>query len=147
MHYLNPFLSTSRRVFARAELGPGARSRRLIVDTSQLSGALAERAPDISALVANLNRMMNAIGDRKERLAEAISRLPNFMRESNTTFVNLRAALDDLDPLVDASKPVADPAAAVSRDAAGRLRRRGADDPRPRARSCAAAATRTTSSS
>ena len=51
--------------------------------------------------------MMNAIGDRKERLAEAISLLPNFLRESNTTFVNLRAALDDLDPLVDASKPVA----------------------------------------
>jgi phospholipid/cholesterol/gamma-HCH transport system substrate-binding protein len=29
------------------------------------------------------------------------------MREANTTFVNLRAALDDLDPLVDASKPAA----------------------------------------
>ena len=29
------------------------------------------------------------------------------MRRSNTTFVNLRAALDDVDPLVDASKPVA----------------------------------------
>ena len=29
------------------------------------------------------------------------------MRSANTTFVNLRAALDDVDPLVDASKPVA----------------------------------------
>jgi phospholipid/cholesterol/gamma-HCH transport system substrate-binding protein len=29
------------------------------------------------------------------------------MRRANTTFVNLRAALDDTDPLVDASKPVA----------------------------------------
>ena len=29
------------------------------------------------------------------------------MRRANTTFVNLRAALDDVDPLVDASKPVA----------------------------------------
>jgi phospholipid/cholesterol/gamma-HCH transport system substrate-binding protein len=27
------------------------------------------------------------------------------MRQSNTTFVNLRAALDDLDPLVETSKP------------------------------------------
>jgi phospholipid/cholesterol/gamma-HCH transport system substrate-binding protein len=27
------------------------------------------------------------------------------MRDANTTFVNLRAALDDVDPLVDASKP------------------------------------------
>jgi phospholipid/cholesterol/gamma-HCH transport system substrate-binding protein len=30
------------------------------------------------------------------------------MRQSNTTFVNLRATLDDLDPLVNASKPVAE---------------------------------------
>ena len=35
-----------------------------------------------------------------------IRRLPGFLRKSNTTFVNLRATLDDLDPLVDASKPV-----------------------------------------
>ena len=30
------------------------------------------------------------------------------MRRANTTFVNLRAALDDVDPLVNASKPVAE---------------------------------------
>ena len=29
------------------------------------------------------------------------------MRQANTTFVNLRSALDDVDPLVNASKPVA----------------------------------------
>jgi phospholipid/cholesterol/gamma-HCH transport system substrate-binding protein len=29
------------------------------------------------------------------------------MRQANTTFVNLRSTLDDVDPLVDASKPVA----------------------------------------
>jgi phospholipid/cholesterol/gamma-HCH transport system substrate-binding protein len=105
-HYLNPFLSTSRRVFG--ELSADQRTfENLIVDTSQLSGALAQRAPDISALVANLDRMMNALGDQKRALAESISKLPGFMRSANTTFVNLRAALDDLDPLVSASKPVA----------------------------------------
>jgi hypothetical protein len=36
-----------------------------------------------------------------------LQRLPGFMRLANTTFVNLRSALDDLKPLVDASKPVA----------------------------------------
>ena len=51
--------------------------------------------------------MTNAIGDRKEDLASAVSQFPEFMRQANTTFVNLRAALDDVDPLVDASKPVA----------------------------------------
>src|SRR5206468_1067923 len=37
----------------------------------------------------------------------AISLLPPFMRRADTTFVNLRATLDDLKPLVDESKPVA----------------------------------------
>jgi phospholipid/cholesterol/gamma-HCH transport system substrate-binding protein len=106
LKYLNPFLSTSRRVFG--ELNSDQRAfENLIVDSSKLSGALAARAPDVSALVGNLDAMMNAIGARKERLARAIALLPDFLRRANTTFVNLRAALDDLDPLVDASKPAA----------------------------------------
>jgi phospholipid/cholesterol/gamma-HCH transport system substrate-binding protein len=105
-HYLNPFLSTSRRVFSELTLDEHT-FERLIVDTSELSGALASRAPDISLLVHNLNGMMGAIGRQKESLARAVGQLPDFMREFNTTAVNLRATLDDLDPLVNASKPVA----------------------------------------
>ena len=104
--YLNPFLSTSRRVFG--ELTRDERAfERLLVDTSRLSGSLAERRDDLSALVGNLNSMMGAIGRQKTALARAVGELPTFMRGFNTTTVNLRAALDDLDPLVDASKPVA----------------------------------------
>jgi len=36
-----------------------------------------------------------------------VEQLPSFMRRANTTFLNLRATLDDLEPLVDDSKPVA----------------------------------------
>ena len=43
----------------------------------------------------------------RSALADAISQLPDFMRRANTTFVNLRATLDDLTPLVNESKPVA----------------------------------------
>src|SRR5688572_13101370 len=50
---------------------------------------------------------MTAIGSEEAALAESIERLPDFMRRANTTFLNLRAALDDLDPLVEESKPVA----------------------------------------
>src|SRR6266511_699670 len=105
-HYLNPFLSSSRRVFS--ELTYDDRSfERLVVDTSRLSGALAQRAPDLAALIHNLNAMMGAIGAHKDSLAQAVAGLPDFMRSFNTTAVNLRATLDDLDPLIDASKPVA----------------------------------------
>ena len=106
-HYANPFLSTSRRLFS--ELTRDTRAfETLLVDTAHLSGLLAERDQDISALVGNANRALGAIGNQRAALAEAISRLPGFMRQANTTFVNLRAALTDLNPLVDASKPVAE---------------------------------------
>jgi phospholipid/cholesterol/gamma-HCH transport system substrate-binding protein len=104
--YLNPFLSTSRRVFAELNSDQTALEN-LIVDTDSLTEALASRSPDIEQLVGNLNGMMGAIGRREVELASAIGQLPDFMRQFNTTAVNLRAALDDVDPLVTASRPVA----------------------------------------
>src|SRR6266542_681694 len=104
--YLNPFLSTSRRLFGELTRDTPALEH-LIVDTSHLSGALARRAPDLSLLIHNSNLMMGALADQHTALSRSIRELPGFMRQSNTTFVNLRATLDDLDPLIDASKPVA----------------------------------------
>jgi phospholipid/cholesterol/gamma-HCH transport system substrate-binding protein len=104
--YLNPLLFTSTQLFN--ELARDERAlERMLVDTSALTGALADRRDDVSALVGNLNRMMGAIGDQSDSLSAAVAELPRFMRSFNTTSVNLRAALDDVDPLVDASKPVA----------------------------------------
>ena len=104
--YANPFLSTGRRLFQELSSDDVALER-LIVDGSDLSDTLAARAPDIEQLVLNLDGTMSAIASEKEALAESISKLPTFLRESNTTFVNLRSALDDVDPLVEASKPAA----------------------------------------
>lgn len=104
--YLNPLLYNGRRFFG--ELNRDERAlEQLVVDGARLTGALAERAPDISLLIGNLNRMMGAIASRKEELARSIALLPDFMRSANTTFVNLRATLDDVTPLVEASKPAA----------------------------------------
>lgn len=104
--YLNPFLSTSRRLFA--ELTRDERALEgLIVDGAQLTGALAERRDDVAALVGNVDTSMGALARQRTALAASIRGLPGFMRNFNTTAVNLRATLDDLDPLVDASKPVA----------------------------------------
>ena len=105
-YYLNPFLSTSRRVFGELNSDQPALER-LIVDSASLTSALAERSPDIEQLVGNANRMFGAIGRRNRALASAVGQLPDFMRQFNTTAVNLRAALDDVDPLISASRPVA----------------------------------------
>ena len=105
--YANPFLSTSRRVFA--ELSRDTRAfEQLIVDTAKLSGLLAARRDDVSALVGNAAGALGAIGRERQALASAIEQLPDFMRTANTTFVNLRAALTDLTPLTSASIPVAE---------------------------------------
>jgi phospholipid/cholesterol/gamma-HCH transport system substrate-binding protein len=105
-HYLNPFLSTSRRVFGELNSDTAALES-LLVDTSSLTGALSERSDDLSQLVSNLNGMLGATGRHEAELASAVGQLPDFMRQFNTTAVNLRAALDDVDPLVAASRPVA----------------------------------------
>ncbi len=105
--YLNPLLYQSRRTFADLT-SDNAMLANFLVDASKFSGALADRAPDVSQLVGNLNLMMNAIGDQKEELSRAISLFPDFLRSANTTFVNLRATLDDVEPLVIASIPVAE---------------------------------------
>jgi phospholipid/cholesterol/gamma-HCH transport system substrate-binding protein len=104
--YLNPALSTSRRLFGELNRDTPTLER-FVTDSSRLVTALASRRDDLSQLIANLDTTLGAIGNRKTELADALGRLPAFMRRSNTTFVNLRSALKDVDPLVNASKPVA----------------------------------------
>ena len=59
------------------------------------------------------------------------------MRRANTTFVNLRATLDDLDPLVDESKPVARKLRPFLAELRPLARDARADAARPEPRSCA----------
>jgi len=105
-HYLNPFLSTSRRVFGELN-SDQANLEGLVVDAAGLTSTLDAKSPEISQLVANLNGMLGTIGAQQASLASAVGQLPDFMRQFNTTAVNLRAALDDVQPLVDATRPVA----------------------------------------
>ena len=105
-HYLNPFLSTSRRVFGELN-SDQANLEALVVDAAGLTSTLDQKSPEISQLVANLEGMLGTIGSEQASLSSAIAQLPDFMRQFNTTAVNLRAALDDLQPLVNTSRPVA----------------------------------------
>ena len=105
-HYLNPALSTSSRLFNELNRDTPVLEH-FIGDSAHLVTAVAQKRDDLSALVANLNTTTHAIGSEKASLADAIGRLPDFMRQANTTFVNVRSTLDEVNPLVNASKPVA----------------------------------------
>jgi phospholipid/cholesterol/gamma-HCH transport system substrate-binding protein len=104
--YLNPSLSASSRLFRELNRDTPLLER-FVVSSSKLVTDIADRRDDLAGLVDHLATTTTALGDRQQALAESIQRLPAFLRRANTTFVNLRGALDDLDPLVDDSKPVA----------------------------------------
>ena len=113
------------------------------MDSGTLVNALAERRDDLTGVVRNLNGTFGALGSQQAALAESVERLPPFMRRANTTFVNLRAALDDVDPFVDAAEAGGAPARAVPR-AGARLRRATARRRSATCRARSAARARTT---
>lgn len=78
---------------------------RFVVSSAKLSTAVAQRGEQLSSAVSNASTAFAAIARQNEQFDQALRLLPPFMRQSNTTFVNLRAALDDLDPLVETAKP------------------------------------------
>jgi phospholipid/cholesterol/gamma-HCH transport system substrate-binding protein len=106
IEYLNPGLASSGRLLREL-----ARERPTVegalVNGASLVSALAERRGDLASLVGDANEAVGALARQKGALAESIELLPGVMRRTNTSFLNLRATLDDLDPLVRDSRPVA----------------------------------------
>jgi phospholipid/cholesterol/gamma-HCH transport system substrate-binding protein len=103
--YFNPFISSTARLVREVNSDQQALTR-FIVDSSALVTTLADRRTDLSALVSNANATAGAIANESSSLAGALELLPTTLRRGNSTFVNLRSTLDDLDLLVNASKPV-----------------------------------------
>jgi phospholipid/cholesterol/gamma-HCH transport system substrate-binding protein len=102
--YFNPAISTSRALVNEL-ISNQQTLDAFLRNASKAVGAIAQRRGDLANLVTNANTTAAAIGDENESLNEALLLLPETLRKANTTFVNLRATLDDLDPLVAASKP------------------------------------------
>ena len=78
---------------------------RFVVSSAKLSTAVAQRGEALSDAISNTATASEAIASQNVAFDRALRLLPPVMRQANTTFVNLRAALDDLDPLVETSKP------------------------------------------
>ena len=104
LKYFSPALSATSRLTREMVIDEEV-FERFVTDTSRLVGAVAERRDDLAALVGNANATARAIGDENVALARTLDLLPGTLRKANTTFVNLRAALDDVDVLVAESKP------------------------------------------
>jgi len=103
--YLSPSFIAARRLFDELNRDT-ALFERFLVASSRLVTDVADRDNDLSALVDRLADTTGAIAAEEGSLSRAIAELPPFMRRANSTFVNLREALDDVDPLLDESRPV-----------------------------------------
>ncbi|MDQ6820869.1 MAG: MlaD family protein [Actinomycetota bacterium] len=104
--YLNPAVVSTSVLFSEINRDT-AEFTRFVVQSGGLLTDAAKRSTDLGALVQNLATTTQALASERTALGQSIQRLPGFMRLANTTFVNLRSALDDLTPLVNVSKPVA----------------------------------------
>ncbi len=113
--YINPALVSTQRLFGELTRDERAFTE-FLVDSSGVVTALARRRDDLSSLTQNANEALGAVARQNTALDRALVALPPAVRQANTTFVNLRAALDDLDPLVATSK-------SATRDLAPFLRR------------------------
>ncbi|MDX6698024.1 MAG: phospholipid/cholesterol/gamma-HCH transport system substrate-binding protein [Solirubrobacteraceae bacterium] len=104
--YFNPFIQSTTQLVREANSDQDALTR-FIVESSALVTALADRRSDLTSLVSNANATAGAIANENASFSTALEVLPTTLRRGNSTFVNLRATLGDLDVLVNASKPVA----------------------------------------
>ena len=78
---------------------------RFIVSSGKLATAVAGRGEELSSAICNANTAFDAIASQNVAFDASLRRLPPVFRQANTTFVNLRAALDDVEPLINTAKP------------------------------------------
>ncbi len=78
---------------------------RFLVSSSRLATAVSERGEELSSAVGNASAALGAIASQNTALGRTLQLLPPVFRQANTTFVNLRAALDDLEPLYETAGP------------------------------------------
>ena len=102
--YFAPFLGSTSRLTQELALDQQV-FEQFVKDGADTVSAIASRRDDLTDLVSNTNSAMRAIGDENVALQRSLELLPSTLRKANTTFVNLRNTLDDLDKLVEESKP------------------------------------------
>ena len=102
--YFNPAISTTSDLANELTRDSGVLEQ-FVVDGAKAMTALSERRTELTELISNANATSGAIAAENEAFDRVLTGLPGTMRRANTTFVNLRATLGDLDVLVNESKP------------------------------------------
>ncbi|MBN9624385.1 MAG: hypothetical protein J0H06_15815, partial [Actinobacteria bacterium] len=78
---------------------------RFLASSAKLTTAVAGRGTQLSNAIGNATTAFDSINTQNAALDESLQEFPPVLRQANTTFVNLRAALDDVEPLINTAKP------------------------------------------
>ena len=101
--YLSPSLVATDRLISELNRDEGTLTD-FIVNGANIVSAVAERRADLSSLTQNANIALGSIANENRSFDQALVALPGTLRQANTTFHNLRPALDDLTPLINATR-------------------------------------------
>jgi phospholipid/cholesterol/gamma-HCH transport system substrate-binding protein len=101
--YLSPSLVATDRLLQELDSDQGVLTN-FIVNGASVVSSVAERRNDLSSLTQNANEALGAIANENRSFDQALVALPGTLRQANTTFHNLRPTLDDLDPLINATR-------------------------------------------
>jgi phospholipid/cholesterol/gamma-HCH transport system substrate-binding protein len=102
--FLSPSLVATDRLFSELNRDSGVLTN-FLVSGADVVTAVAQRRADLSALTQNANQALGAVASENRSFDQALVALPGTLRQANTTFHNLRPALNDVDQLVNAAKP------------------------------------------
>jgi phospholipid/cholesterol/gamma-HCH transport system substrate-binding protein len=104
--YLNPALSASNRLLDELDRDTYALER-FLTASARFGSDVASESDALAPLVKDLATTTSVLRNRRAELGDTIDELPATLRRANTTFTNVRGALDDLEPLVRDVRPAA----------------------------------------
>jgi phospholipid/cholesterol/gamma-HCH transport system substrate-binding protein len=103
---LDPALSQASEV-ERQLLSDEGTFTRFLVESADVVSAVATRPAQLEQLIASGRITLEELAARDSSLDSLLRRTPPTLRLANTTLVNLRATLKDVDPAVIEARPVA----------------------------------------
>ena len=103
-YYFNPAISTSADVFDQLSADQKTLTD-AVTGGAGAVGAIAKSQQDLTEAVTYAKQFGTAIAAENSSFSEALANLPKTLQRANTTFVNLRGTVGNLQQLVDASIP------------------------------------------
>jgi phospholipid/cholesterol/gamma-HCH transport system substrate-binding protein len=103
-YYFNPALSTTTDVFNQIS-GDQATLSQAVTATAGAVGAIAARHSDLTDAITYGNQFGSAIAAENTSFSQALADLPKTLRRANSTFVDLRGALTNVQDLINVSLP------------------------------------------